>query len=117
MLNVLWHSSFLLACDEEHHDAQLFQNEHWRVLYSARPLTNIFKQRRARMVLFVLGMFILLREPEGLLRFTWIEKILHGSVRPAQMLRFTSLALRNGQSPWDMPQELDFGLLRAGCQV
>ena len=77
----------------------------------------MFKLRWARMVLFLLGMFILLREPEGILRFTWIEKIPDGSVRPAQMLRFTPFALRNGQNPWDMPQELDFGLLRSGCKV
>lgn len=105
------------VCGKVHHDAQIFRDEHWRVVCSTRPVAHLLKLGWARILLFLIGMWILLRNPEGIVRFSWLETLHQSGVRPARMLRFTPVALPNGQKRWDAPLELDVGLLGAGCKL
>ena len=96
---------------------QICRAEQWRVFTSAWPFTIIFKLQWARALSFILGLYVLLRAPEGLARFAWVSDIPAATVRRTKFLRFTALELRNGQSNWSSPVQPDFGLLRAGCKL
>jgi len=104
-------------CGEVHHDAQIFRDEHWRVLCSVRPGTNLLKLWWGRLLTFAIGMWLMLRDPEGLLRFSWLETIPQAGVRTARLLRFSPVALADGQKQRGAPLQPDVGLLRAGCKL
>jgi hypothetical protein len=104
-------------CGEVHHDAQIFRDEHWRVLCSGRPGTNLLKLWWGRLLTFAIGMWLMLRDPEGLLRFSWLETIPQAGVRTARLLRFSPVALADGQKQRGAPLQPDVGLLRAGCKL
>ena len=103
-------------CGEVRHDAQIYRDEHWRVLCSPRPVAHLLKLGWARVLLLLVGMWLLLRDPEGIARFAWLETIPQSGVRPARMLRFTPVALRS-QKQWAPPLTFDVGLLGAGCKL
>ena len=69
-----------------------------------------------RAVAMVLGLYELFR-PEGLLRLAWVSEIPEATFKKANMLRLQTTALRNGDTSWIAPLDLEFGLLHAGCKI
>ena len=69
-----------------------------------------------RAVAFALGLYELFRT-RGLLRLAWVSDIPEATVKKAHMLRFQTAALRNGDTSWIVPLDLEFGLLHAGCKI
>jgi hypothetical protein len=110
-------------CGEVYHDAQIFRNEHWRVLCSVRPVANLLKLGWGRLLIFGVGMWIMLRDPEGLLRFSWLETIPQAGVRSARMLRISPVAPADASARKQSDALLqpdvqpDVGLLRDGCKL
>ena len=69
------------------------------------------------MLLFIIGCYLLLRGPYGLVQLTWVGSLPAAAIRKARMIRFTPLVLRNGAAPTGRPVQLGFGPLLSGCLV
>jgi len=70
-----------------------------------------------RAVVLALGIYELLIHPDGFARLAWVTEIPEATVKKAHMLRFQAAALRNGNTSWTAPLDLEFGLLYAGCKL
>ena len=117
MLHAITHSGDVLDRHCAARINEICRAEQWRVFCSAWPFTIMFKLQWARALSFILGLWVLLRDPEGIARLTWVSDIPAATVKRAKMLRFTALQLRNGNSNWSVPVQPDFGLLKDGCKL
>jgi len=70
-----------------------------------------------RALLFLLGLWMLVRDGEGLIRLKWRDAIPRASLMRARKLRFRAVALRTGETHWDAQVIPKFGLLMGDCKL
>ena len=98
----------------------VFQAESWARVFLLWPGTAVLTKTWARSLIFFVGMWVLMRPPEGLARMTWQKgptSIPESVVRTARHFRFTALSLRNGQHEYISHGLSSFGLLKGSCKV
>jgi len=99
---------------------RVFQVDSWTCVFILWPGTAVLTKSWARVLLVLLGLWELLRPPEGLARMTWqhgASSIPNSVVRQARNFRFTTLVLRNGHDSPLSHGIASFGLLRGNCKV
>jgi len=96
---------------------QTLRSEQWRVFTSSRPITTMYKLQWVRLLSLLVGLWGLLRPPEGIAIGLWTRLVPESSLRRAHMLRFTVSSLRSGETALDELALPGFGLLRHGCRI
>ena len=99
--------------------ARVFQVETWRLFVSKySPLSAVFSLNWARLLAIIIGMWVLIRTPFGILRGTWVQHVPASVMRNASAFRFTAFELRKGTGNEKVKHGLtDFGPLWHGVKV
>ena len=100
-----------------HQGRRIYRQEPWRMFCSTRPMSALVTLYWVRALLFVLGVWVLLRDGEGLFRLKWRDAIPRASMIRARKMRFRAVALRTGAKEWDAPVTPQFGLLMGDCKL
>ena len=99
--------------------SRVFQVETWRMFVSKySPLSAVFSLNWARLLAIIIGMWVLIRTPSGILRGTWMQHVPASAMRNASAFRFTAFELRKGTGNDNIKHGLtDFGPLCNGVKV